>query len=89
MLEQCCNHTNHVAELCCAKNRRWESSGVTSPLVLNCRPCLALHDLFLFCLEVLLLVINQSFAFSPKGVHLRTKIIENKRQFEVQKLDYP
>ena len=23
------------------------------------------------------------------GVHLRTKIIENKRQFEVQKLDYP
>ena len=23
------------------------------------------------------------------GVHLRTKIIENKRHFEVQKLDYP
>ena len=23
------------------------------------------------------------------GVHLRTKIIESKRQFEVQKLDYP
>ena len=23
------------------------------------------------------------------GVHLWTKIIENKRQFEVQKLDYP
>ena len=23
------------------------------------------------------------------GVHLGTKIIENKRQFEVQKLDYP
>ena len=23
------------------------------------------------------------------GVHLRTKIIENKIQFEVQKLDYP
>ena len=23
------------------------------------------------------------------GVHLRTKITENKRQFEVQKLDYP
>ena len=23
------------------------------------------------------------------GVHLQTKIIENKRQFEVQKLDYP
>ena len=23
------------------------------------------------------------------GVHLRTKIIENERQFEVQKLDYP
>ena len=22
------------------------------------------------------------------GIHLRTKIIENKRQFEVQKLDY-
>ena len=26
---------------------------------------------------------------APYGVHLRTKIIENKRQFEVQKLDYP
>ena len=26
---------------------------------------------------------------SPYGVHLRTKIIENKTQFEVQKLDYP
>ena len=25
----------------------------------------------------------------PYGVHLRTKIIENKMQFEVQKLDYP
>ena len=25
----------------------------------------------------------------PYGVHLRTKIIENKIQFEVQKLDYP
>ena len=23
------------------------------------------------------------------GIHLRTKLIENKRQFEVQKLDYP
>ena len=34
-----------------------------------------------------------SFCYSPMsmlyGVHLRTKIIENKIQFEVQKLDYP
>ena len=32
------------------------------------------------------------FTINPRqeyGVHLRTKIIENKRQFEVQKLDYP
>ena len=36
MLEQCCNHSkqcgNNVATLCCAKNRRRESSRVTSPL---------------------------------------------------------
>ena len=36
MLEQCCNHSkqcrNNVATLCCAKNRRCESSRVTSPL---------------------------------------------------------
>ena len=36
MLEQCCNHSkqcrNNVATLCCAKNRRCESSCVTSPL---------------------------------------------------------
>ena len=35
MLEQCCNHSkqcrNNVATLCCAKNRRCESSRVTSP----------------------------------------------------------
>ena len=35
MLEQCCNHSkqcrNNVAMLCCAKNRRCESSLVTSP----------------------------------------------------------
>ena len=35
MLEQCCNHSkqcrNNVARLCCAKNRRCESSRVTSP----------------------------------------------------------
>ena len=35
MLEQCCNHSkqcrNYVATLCCPKNRRWESSRVTSP----------------------------------------------------------
>ena len=34
MLEQCCNHSkqcrNNVATLCCAKNRRYESSRVTS-----------------------------------------------------------
>ena len=28
MLEQCCNH---VARLCCEKNRRCESSRLTSP----------------------------------------------------------
>ena len=36
MLEQCCNYLkqrhNNVATLSCAKNRRWESSLVTSPL---------------------------------------------------------
>ena len=36
MLEQRCNHSkqycNNVATLCCAKNRRCESSRVTSPL---------------------------------------------------------
>ena len=35
MLEQCCNHSkqrcNNAATLCCAKNRRCESSRVTSP----------------------------------------------------------
>ena len=35
MLEQCCNHSklcrNNVETLCCAKNRRCESSCVTSP----------------------------------------------------------
>ena len=37
MLEQCCNNSkqrrNNVATFCCAKNRRCESSCVTSPLV--------------------------------------------------------
>ena len=36
MLEQCCSHSkqcrNNAAMLCCAKNRRCESSGLTSPL---------------------------------------------------------
>ena len=36
MLEQCCNYSkqchNNVATLCCAKNRRRESSRVKSPL---------------------------------------------------------
>ena len=36
MLEQCCHYSkqcrNNVATLCCAKNRRCESSRVTSPL---------------------------------------------------------
>ena len=35
MLEQCCNHSkqcrNNVETLCCAKNRRCESSRATSP----------------------------------------------------------
>ena len=35
VLEQCCNYSkqcrNNVATLCCAKNRRCESSRVTSP----------------------------------------------------------
>ena len=35
MLEQCCNPSkqcyNSVATRCCAENRRWESSRVTSP----------------------------------------------------------
>ena len=35
MLEQCCKHSkqcrNNIAKLCCAKNRRCESSSVTSP----------------------------------------------------------
>ena len=34
MLVQCCNdskHRNNVATLCCAKNRRCESSRLTSP----------------------------------------------------------
>ena len=35
MLEQCCNYSkqcrNTVATLCCAKNRRCQSSRVTSP----------------------------------------------------------
>ena len=37
------------------------------------------------------LLVAKEFATSCHiyGVHLRTKIIENKRQFEVQKLDYP
>ena len=38
MLERCCNYLkqcrDNVAKLCCAKNRRCESSCVTSPLVL-------------------------------------------------------
>ena len=36
MLEQCCNHSkqcrNNVATLCCAKNRRCESSPLVSPV---------------------------------------------------------
>ena len=36
MLEQCCNHSkqccNNVATLCCAKNRRCESSRLVSPV---------------------------------------------------------
>ena len=41
MLEQCCNHSkqcgNNVATLCCPKNRRCESSRVTSPLQQFCK----------------------------------------------------
>ena len=32
MLEQSWNCSNNVAKLCCAKNRRFESSRVASPL---------------------------------------------------------
>ena len=39
MLKQCCNHSkqcrNNVATLCCVKNRRCESSRVTSPLAIK------------------------------------------------------
>ena len=38
---------------------------------------------------ILLQKVMVSPGTSSYGVHLRTKIIENKRQFEVQKLDYP
>ena len=38
----------------------------------------------LFLWENLMLFVRSAY-----GVHLRTKMIENKRQFEVQKLDYP
>ena len=41
-LEQCCHYSkqccNNVATLCCAKNRRCESSLVTSPLVKTANP---------------------------------------------------
>ena len=41
MLEQCSNHSkqcgNNVATLCCPKNRRCESSRVTSPLQQFCK----------------------------------------------------
>ena len=71
MLEQCCNHSiqcrNNVATPCCAKNRRCESSRVTSPLrpsyILflwrNCRMCLQkiLFPVFMFAFIFSLLLI--------------------------------
>ena len=43
MLEQCCNLStqcgNNAATLCCPKNRRCESSRVTSPLQQFCKTC--------------------------------------------------
>ena len=51
-----------------------------------------------FCLKQIWLHVSLIAIFKKKkkerksknyGVHLRTKIIESKRQFEVQKLDYP
>ena len=42
--------------------------------------------------EVIIMHTNETFGVAWSdiyGVHLRTKIIENKIQFEVQKLDYP
>ena len=49
MLKQYCSHSNqcrnNVARLCCAKNRRWESSRVTSPFYHHAnRTCLCLLD---------------------------------------------
>ena len=67
MLEQCCNYSkqcrNNVATPCCAKNRRCESSRVTSPLRpsytlllwRNCRMCLQ---------KILFLVFMFAFIFS-------------------------
>ena len=46
MLEQCCNHSkqcrNNVATLCCAKNRRCESSRLVSPF----RLCATFHTVY-------------------------------------------
>ena len=44
-------HCSNIATLCCAKNRRCESSRVTSPL--------ALHD-FIFCSHKLLNIISRA-----------------------------
>ena len=71
MLEQCCNFSkqcrNNVATPCCAKNRRCESSRVTSPLRpsytlllwRNCRMCLQkiLFPVFMFAFIFSLLLI--------------------------------
>ena len=71
MLEQCCNFSkqcrNNVATPCCAKNRRCESSRVTSPwrpsytllLWRNCRMCLQkiLFPVFMFAFIFSLLLI--------------------------------
>ena len=43
----------------------------------------------LFRIEIRRIKSNIYHQNLPYGVHLRTKIIENKVQFEVQKLDYP
>ena len=54
MLEQCCNYSeqcrNNVATLFCAKNRRWESSRVTSPKRKFCLQRFAVVVVVVYCI---------------------------------------
>ena len=74
MLEQCRNYSkqcrNNVATLCCAKNRRCESSRVTSPL--------ALHD-FIFCLSKLQMLSRASPLALAKSIYYRGLSLLNYR----------